>query len=176
LSNVALAQIGGLQGVREVERPWKLHRDVAAGRLPSWAVAPRAEGASEDTAALCVLFHPDIERGFAETLCASHGGVVRSELQTINAVIVELPVSQVASLADEDAIQWIEPPIPALQPHNDGIRYITQVDQVQAVPYGLDGSGVNILLFDEGAADTSHPDLAGRIYARDGSPTREHST
>ena len=71
---------------------------------------------------------------------------------------------------------WIEPALPAFEANNDSNRQNTQVDEVRESPYGLDGSGVTVMVYDGGYADASHPDFGGRLTVRDSSGQSSHAT
>ncbi len=181
LDPAALAGVGLLNGVEAIEREHKLHPMLARGEVPAWAVAGTTEGSAdrppEEIVGAYVVFHPDVpmeSEGLA--LCLSHGAEVRSELWTINAAVIELPFSRIESLAAEDGVQWIEPPLPRMSELNDSNRVRTQADQVQAAPYNLTGAGVNVLVYDGGTARSTHVDFQGRLTVRDGSGMGSHPT
>jgi len=75
-------------------------------------------------------------------------------------------------------VQWIEWPLPPLDEVNDSARAITEVDIVNAPPYGLDGTGVTALIYDGGQARATHVDFEGRLVigAGDTSAVSDHST
>ena len=81
-------------------------------------------------------------------------------------------------LADEDAVQWIVPPLPALFEMNAENRQRVEADVVQASPYNLHGDGINVLVFDGGQVRATHVDLAGRIVPgpNDNTPQNDHAT
>jgi hypothetical protein len=183
----AVTQLDSLRCVLPLERAWKLHPDGLNDNWPAWAVATpderrEAAGAAEDApfeplAAAYVLFHKDVDAaGEGLAIVQRHGGFVRSTLSSINGLVIELPLANVAALADEDAVMWVEPPLPALSPTNDGVRALTGANTVQAPPYALDGSGVTVLLYDGGAADAAHADFGGRVHPRDTSSLHYHAT
>ncbi len=187
----AIAGTAGLAEVRAIRRDWKLHPTLAAGQAPDWAhvpEAPRAEDATrlaEDPlpaeaaiVAVYALFHPDVPlRPTAVQVCGRHQARVRAEITSINGLVIELPLGKINALADEEVVQWIEPPLPRMGEVNDGSRLLTQADFVQAEPgpYGLDGSGVNVLLYDAGTASPSHLDFGGRLTVRDASGFSSHA-
>ena len=43
-------------------------------------------------------------------------------------------------------------------------------------PYGLNGSGINVLVYDGGDADATHPDFSGRLTVRDSAGLSDHAT
>ncbi|MCA9253354.1 MAG: S8 family serine peptidase [Phycisphaerales bacterium] len=105
-----------------------------------------------------------------------HGAVVRSSLRTVNGMVIELPLDNIAALAGEDAVQYIEPALPPFAEVNDSNRVITEADIVQAIPYGLDGTGVKVLVYDGGYARSTHVDFEGRLTVHDNSGLSTHAT
>lgn len=166
--------------VEAIQTNWKMHPDFAAGGAPEWARAPRKAGEAaegSDVVAAYVLFHPDVPYATEGTqLVWRHGGWVRSQLRSINGLVIHLPLTEVEALAAEDAVQWIEPPLPPLDVNNDSNRAITGANIVHQAPYGLDGSGVSVLVYDGGTALASHADFGGRLAVRDTSGLHYHST
>ena len=57
---------------------------------------------------------------------------------------------------------YVEPPLPALTAVNDGNRPRTGSDVLQQAPYGLDGSGVTVLVYDAGQM-FQHGDFGTRL-------------
>ena len=102
----------------------------------------------EPTIGAYVLFHRDVPLAEAVGIIDGRGGLVRSMLNSVNGLVVEMSLGGLISLAGADPVQWIEPALPRLGEVNDGNRLRTQADIVQAPPYGLDGTGVAVLLYD----------------------------
>ncbi|MCH7995431.1 MAG: S8 family serine peptidase, partial [Planctomycetes bacterium] len=176
----ALTRTSSIVDIRPVERAWKLHPTFAAGRTPPWAVVSAVDGdapVGPTVVGAYVLFHPDVPLvPDGVNLAIKHGAVVRSQIRSVNGLVVELPLSQIPAFADEDAVQWIEPPLPPMDEVNDSVRENTQAEIVQAPPYGLDGTGVNVLVYDAGTAAADHPDFGGRLSVRDGTGEFFHPT
>ena len=89
---------------------------------------------------------------------------------------MELPLASVESLAREDAVQWIEWPLPRMSVVNNSNRIITQANNVQGAPFHLNGAGITALIYDGGTARASHVDFQGRLTSHDSSGTADHST
>ena len=166
--------------VEEIQTSWKMHPDFAAGAVPDWArEVPKAGAAADqvEMVAAYVLFHPDVPFDTeGRRIVWRHGGWVRSELRSVNGFVIHLPLDEVEALAAEDAVQWLEPPLPPLDVNNDSNREITQANIVQEAPYNLDGTGVTVLVYDGGTALASHVDFGGRLTVRDSSGLHYHST
>jgi len=180
--------------VAAVEPAHRLHPFLFEGRIPEWAIVEPGKAAGQEerpeqketsipsgdpVVGAYVKFHPDVH---LETegvkLCQALGAVVRDRLETINGLVIELPYSLISLLAQQDAVQWIEPPLPRFSETNAENRAITGANTVQAPPYGLTGSGVTALVYDGGRVRTTHQDFQGRasIVTGDTSSTSDHAT
>ena len=173
----------------------KIHPFLAAGRIPDWTVAKDAIDAfmngrefdirrlaeqidtmGDPEIAIYAIAHADVDLGDFEETIAMIGGKVRSRITTVNGLMVRLRMSAVDRLAMSDDTLWIEPALPPLETNNESNRMNTQVDEVREAPYGLDGSGVTVMVYDGGFADASHPDFGGRLTVRDSSGQSSHAT
>lgn len=179
----ALSRVQSLRAVQPVEAAHKMHRMILDDAFPAWSIVGQtpatrngARTEAEDVVAVCVLFHPDVDRAVARQIAAAHGAMIRSELRTINGMVLELPRSQAVPIAMRDEVQWVEPPMPALQELNAENREVTQANEAQEPPYNLDGSGVKVMVFDGGHALASHSDFGGRLTVRDNSNLSNHAT
>jgi subtilase family protein len=171
-----LAAVPGFGRVAAVDPSWKLHPSLAIGEIPSWAIQPPEQTEEELTGprsevpmpadslvAVLVKFHVDVPLATdAVDLCRQYAANVKSELSIVNTLVIELPSAMIAALAAEDIVEWIEPPLPALQEVNAENRALTGANIVQAPPYSLSGAGVNVLVFDSGRVRTTHVDFQGR--------------
>ena len=184
VNTAALGRMTSLNFASPVTREMRLHNDFQPDRktglpasIPNWARAqkPGQDGELVDTAAAYAVFHQDVDQDHAVALVESHGARVVSRLISINALVIEIPVKNLLDLADEDALQWLEPPLPELSETNDSNRSATQAGQVQSAPYGLDGSGVVVLVYDGGTA-YPHADFESRLSILDSSGNSSHPT
>ena len=165
-----------LSSVSPIERSWKQQRWMAEGRIADWALVEK-DDAGNHTVAVYVLFHKDVDlfrQGL--DLARKHQATVISQLESINGLVLELPLHNLNPLTDEDAVQWVEWPLPPFDELNNSNREITQANDVQAAPYNLDGSGVHVLVYDGGYGLSSHQDFQGRHITRDSSGLSDHST
>ena len=112
----------------------------------------------------------------AESLMLATNGFRRSLLKSINGIVVEVPFSEAWTLAEDDRVRWVEPALPQFNDLNDSNRVITEVDEVQDSPYGLDGEGVVVMVYDGGYAYSGHQDFGGRLTTRDDAGTSDHAT
>ena len=165
-----------LRGAWGIERAWKLDPRILAGDVPGWATVAEDER-GRATVGLYVLFHEDVPLATeAAATVQQHGAVIRDRVESLNVLVVEVPLANVSALADEDAVQWMEWPLPQFGEVNDGNRAITEADIVQVSPYDLDGSGVTVLVYDGGTARASHVDFEGRLIVHDATSVSNHAT
>ena len=184
------ANMSGVSAAASIQVDWKLHPMLARGEYPEFAYFNTSEIAKEDRAsilsedspdkdilAVYIIFHPDVDLvNDGAAVIYGHGGTVRDTMDAINGAVAWIPASELASIASEDAVQWIEPPLPPLDTTNAENRVITQTDTVNAAPYSLNGSGINVLVYDGGYARQTHTDFSGRLTQRDTSVLSDHST
>lgn len=156
-------------------RAHKLHPLIQRGELPEWArVTARPPG--DEIVALIMVYHRDETAGDAIWAAQAHGAVVVAELRAAPMIVIELPAKNIPALADEDCVQWLETPLPRLTELNAENRALSGADVTQAAPLSLDGTGVNVLVFDSGRALATHPDFEARCIALDDAPVVDHST
>ena len=172
----ALSQVASLAGVEPLHANVKIHPMLANEAAPDHArVGKNAEG--QDLVAAYLLFHQDsVLEGSLESIVVNHGVFVRDVLESINGAVIELSVENVAALAAEDSVMWIEPAMPRMSTTNAENRVLTQANLAQAAPYNLTGAGVNVLVYDAGTARATHVDFSGRLFVRDNSGLITHAT
>ncbi|MCA9310843.1 MAG: hypothetical protein KDA21_06535, partial [Phycisphaerales bacterium] len=194
LKPARIANAGLVAAVEPIQPAWKLHPDLAAGDLPSWSIVRRGgaaeapkgkdagkrEGDAEDaTAAVYVRFHADVALDTeAAAVIRGLGGEVRTLVRSAHMIVAHLPAARIEALAGEDAVLYVEPPLPALGETNAENRVLTHVNEVNAAPYNLSGAGIDVLVYDSGKARTTH---LGFTYvpltsASDATPVTDHST
>lgn len=189
-----IAEIKSLQTALPFQTDWKLHPAFVAGELPPWAIvggdagdpnrvdegidldrALPADGA-DPVVGVYAMFHEDVDLKQAALLASEYGATVRSVVNSLNTLVIELPYSQIYTLADEDAVLYVEPPLPQFSDVNNSNRARVGADIAQAPPYNLDGSGVRVMVYDGGGVLTTHPDLVGRVRSGDGASLSDHAT
>ncbi|TWT45912.1 Serine protease AprX [Phycisphaerae bacterium RAS1] len=195
LDETAVASLSALKLASPVEMPAKLNPLLMADQVPAWSVVaapklpadvkdPGAEHGAYDIqddmiVAIYVMFHDDVNlQAQAIPLVLKYGAAIRSELWTVNALVLELPATAIKPLAAEDGVMWIEPPLPQFIELNDSNRARVGANTAHNPPYSLDGTGVTVLVYDGGQVRTTHQDFGGRavIGATDTSGLSSHST
>lgn len=112
---------------------------------------------------LYVYVYPDVELSQAKASVEKTGSTVLSEVPTLNVFIVKADKNKIPVLAQGEEIKFIEHAYPEFDVTNDGSRAAANVNQVQASPFNLDGSGIKALIYDVGLIDPTHSDLRGRV-------------
>lgn len=172
-----LAQIASLTAGLSVQTDWKLHPKLIAGEIAPWSIVENKDE-QNPTVGAYILFHPDTPAATQGALLVRKiGGTVRSTLESINALVIEAPYKNLKTLAAEDGVQWVEPPLPQFAPVNDSNRALVGAGLAQAPPYGLTGAGVDVLVYDAGQV-SAHADFDTRLTvgASDTSGVQLHST
>jgi hypothetical protein len=165
--------------VGEIAPAHRLDEKLTGIEAPSWALAEAgADPAANPVVGVYVQLHADVSPMDAgvRNMIALAGGVVRDTVQSVNMLVVELPFRNIADLAEDGRVQWIEPPLPRMGMFNADNRIRVQANEAQAAPYNLDGSGVTVFVYDGGAVRTTHNDFQGRATVIDGDATNYHST
>jgi hypothetical protein len=175
IDSAALTAQGALIQAEPIRAEHRLHPAFERGRAPEHArIGFDAQGAP--LVAAYVVFHPDVALASEGHALAELHGLVRDEVSLVNALVVELPLARLADLAAEDAVQWIEPPLPRMSEWNDSNRARIGANTAQAAPYNLSGNGVTVLVYDAGFARATHQDFGGRLTVRDASGLSGHAT
>lgn len=163
----------GLVSIEEINPDWKLHPDLADGIIQPWSIVgrdlvPQFEGDKvpagerpdfefEARIAVYVNFHKDVNLDTeGARIIREIGGEIRSLVRSTNMIVAHISASTVRDLSNEDAVLYVEPPLPLLTPLNAENRALTEADVVQAAPYGLSGLGVDVLVYDGGQVRASH--------------------
>jgi hypothetical protein len=157
----------GIRWTGKLTAEQKLSPAFLGGDIPEWA---RRDG---DSIQITVAIQKDID---ARSWASSTVGRVLGAQTISNAAELVVPVSQLANIARQDEVIYVQPCLPFPVEHNDGCRSAAKVDSVQAAPYSLSGSGIMLGMWDGGRADSTHPDLTPRILAGDTSAVTSHAT
>jgi hypothetical protein len=136
-------------------------KDRMASTLQAGVLGPHATH-DDGTVSLDVRFFADVTDAEVTRLLAAYDAVIETKAPDFHRFTVRLDPQTIASLASEDGIQWITEAAPPKTTYNDGVRARTNVDAVQATPYNLSGSGVDLGIWDGGRVD-NHVDFSGRL-------------
>lgn len=124
--------------------------------------------------AYSVLFHKDVTAD--EVLALSKRIDIKLEdfdakaFPVVRAVTVNIPRGELPELAEADIVAWIEPgPAPDEDQNLLRAQPLSNVDNAQAAPFNLDGTGVTVGVWEAGdVIDTTPLDLAGRVIVEAG--------
>ncbi|MBU1947099.1 MAG: S8 family serine peptidase, partial [Candidatus Eisenbacteria bacterium] len=154
--NKTVLAAAGVSWLYPLSAEEKIDRRILEGARAPWAV-------THDGDLICVVeMYKDIPLERGRALMESQTTLFSARLRSLNAYFAVLHPGQIRALASFDEVQMISLRPPDLEPLNDGVREALGVDPVQEPPYDLDGSGVDILVYDTGLIDT-HPDFGDRV-------------
>ena len=188
--------LDAISWIGAVDPTWKVHPYLASGGVPDWTIDQSASAAltagerfdiesllreldeaADPRVVVYMLAHRDVSLdALAADLPVLADAAVLSKLQTVHGLTVAIPMSAIVPLAEDDRVLWIEPAMPRFDELNDQNREVTQADILQESPYGLDGDGVVVMVYDGGKAFSGHADFGGRLTERDTSSTSDHAT
>ncbi|MBU1701562.1 MAG: S8 family serine peptidase [Candidatus Eisenbacteria bacterium] len=138
--------------------------------------APWAEY-EEGAVIYTVTFHKDVTETAAGAVLQAYPHLASDRIEALNTQVIALNPDQVEALAMEDAVKWVSLLPPPLGELNDGIREAVQVNDAHQPPYNLDGTGSNVLVYDAGPVDSSHPDFSpNRCIVGEGGSPASHAT
>jgi hypothetical protein len=143
---------------------------ILQGNFGAWAVQP--DGRIE----LRVRLHDDA--GVEPVVARLHNAgieVVR-KMAIFPGVVVRADETQIPMIAGWDDVIWISEGLPARAAENDLARSRTRVNEIQAPPYSLAGTGLHVGMHDAGTMDVDHADFGGRATRIDPSGVSEHAT
>lgn len=124
-----------------------------------------------------VYFHPSVAFNRAVAVLASvDAQPMQSTYLSGQRLSVRLPQSRVLALLALDEVAWVEDREAPKAGSNTGAAALSHVDALWQAPYRLSGAGVMVGMWDEGLADVSHPDLAGRVTQGEAGQVVGHAT
>jgi hypothetical protein len=130
----------------------------------------------DGTVSLDVYFFADVTNVKVSQLLTEYKAVIEAKSSEFHRFTIRLDRQAISLLANEDVVQWVTEAAPPKTVDNDGVRARTNVDIVQAAPYNLSGSGVDLGEWDGGRVDT-HIDFSNRLIVVDSSASvGDHAT
>ena len=154
----------------------KVSTDILEGDFGDWHYI-----AERDEVAVVVRIHKDVELSAGRDAVVQHGGEVRNEVQSIHALTAHVPRTSLHDLAQDDRIFYVETAMPAFTENNEGQQAAHNIDVLQPAPYtvaptySLDGSGIDVLVYDGGQVD-DHVDFGTRLIHGDSAIVSDHAT
>lgn len=160
-------------GIRSITPFWaeyKLHPRVTNQRFGPWS------DYKDGRRILAVEIAEDVSIDKADALLKFAGFESGHRFEAINTLLVACEPAKVTDLAMIDFVQWIDESPPPPDELNDVVRTRLHVNEVQADPYNLSGQGVNIMVYDGGMIDSTHPDFNDRVTWLEDGAIAEHPT
>jgi subtilisin family serine protease len=160
----------GIRWGKELTAAEKQHPRVQRGEFGPWA---RYEN---DRVIVSVRLHADVPKEKGEEIAAAFGAQTGDYIHSVNTWIMAVEPAMIEAIAGADAVEWVDALPPPLTPVNDVARQVTGADAAQAAPYGLDGSGITVCVYDGGLVSSTHSDFTGRITLGEAGTVADHST
>jgi subtilisin-like proprotein convertase family protein len=160
-----------IRWIGELHLEDKLEPALTSDVFYPWAYDPET-----GEIAVIVQLMADVSIADGLSIVQAHGGKVHDRIRSINALVVWIDKNELPDLAAEDTVEWIEQAPAPYSPLNDCIRAMIGVDTLQAAPYSLNGTEVDVLVYDAGTVATTHEAFDGRLTIGDTSSTHDHAT
>jgi len=128
---------------------------------------------------ICVLvsFHRDVPFDrVLEILDELSGTTDQTDYLFGQRVLLRILQRQLQAFAQYDEVNWIEDRPTPKKTNNASAAALSNIDALLAAPYTLDGSGIGIGEWDEGAVQSDHPDLSSRVTVIDAGSVSSHAT
>jgi subtilisin family serine protease len=129
----------------------------------------------DGTVSLDLRFFADVTNAEVAQIVARYNGVIEAQAPEFHRYTVRIDPGAIDALASEDGVQWIADAAPPKTTDNDGSRARTNVDALHSASYNLDGSGVDLGIWDGGVVD-NHVDFSGRLTVVDSALVDSHGT
>jgi hypothetical protein len=142
-----------------------LRSRIAGSRVPD-------EGG---TMRLLAVFFGDVPLDEVRAIAGRHGEMITLDPDD-RTTSVSVRRDRIHDLAAEDEVQWLEAAPPPKRDFLDVVRATIHADTVQGAPYGLDGSGSVLGMWEGHSPAATHEDFAGRLVIADGATTGDHAT
>jgi V8-like Glu-specific endopeptidase len=171
--NVAPAGISASGGISWAWVPSAEHKMSA--RIEAGDIPPNTKN-SDGTISVSVLVFDDVAPSQASSAINDLGAGVRvSHTLGKNLYQVRVPPARVRELANLDEVRLVEPAAPPIETNNQTAASRVYADILQQAPYNLDGSGITVGVWDQGAVD-DHTDFGSRVTVVDAVAAKSHSS
>ena len=171
-SPAKVLQFSFMRWIGEILPEDKISQRIQDGKIGEWAINP------DGSVNIVVKLFDDVSVGDANSILRRYSNTFEGP-GMLNDWTVTVTSEAIWELANEDGVQWIEEVPPPETTFNDGSRNRVRANIVQAPPYNLDGTNVQVGVWDGGEVDNSslpHPDLTGRITIIENAPISDHAT
>ncbi len=138
-------------------------------------VGPWAHNA-DGSVNLEVSFFKDVPLTEARSLINTMGAAVKEESGVSHRLTVIVSPDEVMNIAGNDIVRWVIEERPPKKRLNDGSRANVNADAIQTTPYNLNGSSINVGIWDGGDVDVAHSDFGSRVTVVDNAGADDHAT
>jgi uncharacterized repeat protein (TIGR01451 family) len=161
-ANSVVNWVGTWQGVT------KMAPRLQTGNYPGWAV--HEDGRIQ----IMMLLHTDVPFSEGEVAAAKHNATIVATIRMPPAYAIWIKPENITNLAAEESVLWLEEAPPPLTSTNDDARATMHVPAIHNL--GLDGTGVNLFIYDGGSIAATHDAFNGRLTVIDNSSLSSHAT
>ncbi len=163
----AAVQAAGLAAVRTLAGVQAMGSIYAVDKFPvhilERGLAPYSRH-PDGTVSVLVSFYRDVPFQQVERILVDLGGTTaQAEFLSGRRVLMKIPADRLPALAGYDEVSWIENRPRPKRSDNANAAALSNVDDLHATPYSLDGLATPIAMWDAGEVKADHPDLAGRV-------------
>jgi hypothetical protein len=132
-----------------------------------------------------IIFFNDVSLNDGEKLINKYGGkiafnrkgpLIGWKSDIMNSLVVNISLKNISLLIDDDSIRGITIPPTEIKSNMDHVRLNVGANNVQTNPYNLNGTGISVLIYDNGRINSSHPDFGNRVNFIDNTNITEHPT
>ena len=174
------ASLGDARGVRAVEL-YSAREKISRDGL-------RAAASNSPFITVRVVFHEDTTFEGALAAVEAAGGTIETPLELASAhpqrLEVRLPPGAIARLARSEAVFGVYGRPFHMAPMNDKAATLSEVTPLYSAPYGLDGTGITLSIFEVNdcdnnpcsKVDTTHPEFGGRVTSNTTTDNSRHAT
>jgi len=149
--------------------------DKLPARWTPEGIVPAAIG-GDGRVDLVLRLHLDVDPAAAAREVRARGGEVVRAGGVHPTLTVRIAEERILDIAAVDAVLAVREDGFEIVPSNDSSRGAIDVDAVNEPPYGLDGAGIRIGVWDGGRIDPDHDDFVGRLTIVEAAPISEHAT
>ena len=151
-----IVEVTPVRWVGEILEGDKIAPQVMERGVGEWATNP------DGTVNLTIMFFSDVSVENSQNVLSKYTSKFEGP-GMLNDWVIVTSEDVINSLAREDSIQWIVEVPPPDRPTNDELRVVTGVNTVQAAPYNLTGTNIQVGIWDGGNISMDHDDLSGRV-------------
>lgn len=136
----------------------KLSPTLRTGKLPAWAKT------KSGAVTMIVRFFDDVPTSVGSSIVRRLGGTPIDVSTAVRAVTAHFPKASVSRLlAAQDEVEYVDVPAAPMVPAGMSAAASTGAPTLWAAPYGLNGAGQTVFVYDGGEVDARHPDFGNRV-------------